>query len=172
MQTKRELRWLEPWFFALRRRDRRGWQRRGWFIAAIFGAMMGAWWLDLHYGKGPRFTPLHAVSLNLFVAIFLGFLPDLGRTSITVSDEGIGRVFIGHGIGASFWPYRELVKFSLVPRRGPGQSGSMLLLFTTNRLEALAVPPSVPSVELLEMLRSKGVTEIRPEIVATFRPSD
>ena len=171
MQPKRELRWFEPWFFALRRRDRRGWQRRGWVIAAIFGAMMGGWWLDVHYGKGPRFTPLHAISLNLFIAFFLGFLPDLGRTSITVTEEGIGRMFIGHGIGASFWPYRELVKFSLVPLRGPGQSGSLLVLFTAKGLEALAVPPSVPSEELLELLRSKGVTETRPATAATIEPT-
>lgn len=38
MQTKRELRWLEPWFFALRRRDRRGWQRRGW-VTTVTGLL-------------------------------------------------------------------------------------------------------------------------------------
>ena len=82
MSTGQQLRWREPWWFALRMRDRRGWQRKGWLIIAVFVAMMLGWYLDQRYGKGLRLALTGAILMCLGIAVFVGFLSDLGLSEI------------------------------------------------------------------------------------------
>lgn len=159
MTDERQLRWQEPWLFSLRMRDKRGWQLKGFLIVAVFTVMMVAWYLDQHYGKGLRIGFAGAIILNVGIAIFVGFLSDLGASEVQATDEGVVRAFYGHGIGASMWRYKDILRFSLVPSNVSGRPFSLLILVTRASIVILGVPDSVSAREIAEFFYRHGVQE-------------
>jgi hypothetical protein len=157
MPTEQQLRWREPWFFSMRMRDRRGWWRKTWLILAVFIAMMFGWYLDQRYGKGLRIGLTGAVFICIGIAIFVGFLPDLGLSEVQATDEGVARAFYGHGVGASLWRYPDILSFSFVPRKGSGKPFSFLILVTRAGSVALGVPDGVAQNDLVELFRRHGI---------------
>lgn len=114
--------------FSLRMRDRRGWQRRFWLIIAVFVAMMLGWYLDQRYGKGLRIGLVGAIFMCLGIAVFVGFLSDLGLSEVQATDDGVARAFYGHGVGASLWRYQDILTFSFIPRESSGKPFGLLIL--------------------------------------------
>ena len=121
MSVRQQLRWQEPWFFSLRMRDRRGWQRKGWLIVAIFVAMMVGWYLDQRYGKGLRIGLMGAIILCLGIAVFVssgkpfGLLILVMRASILVlgvpqrvSRSELVEFFRSHGVQEAQEPSHAL----------------------------------------------------------------
>jgi hypothetical protein len=159
MSDDRHLRWQEPWFFSLRMRDRRGWQRKGWLIVAVFVAMMVGWYLDQRYGKGLRIGLTGATFLCIGIAVVVGFLSDLGLSEVQATDDGVARAFYGHGVGASLWRYQDILTFSYMPRESSGRPFGILVLVMRANIVRLGVPASVSESELLELFRSHGVQE-------------
>src|SRR5438093_9002384 len=143
MSDGRQLRWQEPWFFSLRMRDRRGWQRKGYLIAAIFVAMMIGWYLDQRYGKGLRIGLTGAIILCLGIAVFVGFLSVLGLSEVQATDNGVARAFYGHGVGASLWRYQDILTFSFIPRECSGKPFGLLILVMRASVVILGVPDGV-----------------------------
>ncbi len=107
--TGERLRWREPWSFSLRMRDRSGWQRKGWLIAAVFVAMMVGWYLDQRYGNGLRIGLPGAFPLCLGIAVFIGFLNDLVVSEVQAGDEGVARAVYDHAIGAKPYRYEDML---------------------------------------------------------------
>ncbi|MDB6109476.1 MAG: hypothetical protein JWR69_1226 [Pedosphaera sp.] len=159
MSAGQQLRWQEPWLFSLRMRDRRGWQRKGWLIIAVFVAMILGWYLDQRYGKGLRIGLTGAMILSMAIAVFAGFLSDLGVSEVQATVDGVARAFYGHGVGASFWRYQDILTFSFVPRQGSGKPFGLLILMMRTSIVILGVPDRVSRSELVEFFRSHGVQE-------------
>ncbi len=154
-----QLRWQEPWLFSLRMRDRRGWQRKGWLIAGVFIAMMLGWYLDQRYGKGLRIGFTGAILMCLGIAVFVGFLSDLGLSEVQATDDGVARVFYGHGVGASLWRYKDIVAFSFLPSASSGKPFGLLILMMRAQIVILGVPDRVSPSELREFFQGHGVKE-------------
>ena len=159
MRTGQQLRWQEPWFFSLRMRDRRGWQRKAWLIVAIFIAMLLGWYLDQKYGKGPRFELTVAVVMSVGIAVFVGFLSDLGLSEVQTTDDGLARAFYGHNIGAAGWRYQDIVSFCFVPRESSGKPFGLLMLATRTGVVVLGVPDYMSRGDLVDFFHSHGVQE-------------
>src|SRR5215469_15361693 len=130
MTDGRQLRWREPWFFALRMRNRRGWQLRGLFTVAIFVVLMVGWYLDQNYGKGLRCGFAAAVVLCVGIAVFLVLLPDLGVSEVQGNDQGLARTNYSHAFSASLWRYQDILRFSFIPPHVSGRPFSLLVLMT------------------------------------------
>ncbi len=163
MTDGRQLRWQEPWLFTLRMRGRRGWQRKILLIVAVFGVMMVGWYLDRHYGRGLRIGLAGAVTLCIGIAIFVGFLPDLGVSEVRATDEGVARVFYGHGVGASLLRYQDILRFSFVPSNVSGRPFSLLILVLRTNIAILGVPNGVSRTEIVELFQRHGVQEARDD---------
>src|SRR5437870_1472434 len=159
MSAGKQLRWREPWFFSLRMRDRRGWQRKGWLIVAIFVAMMVGWYLDQRYGKGLRIGIAGAILLCLGIAVFVGFLNDLTFSEVQATDAGVARATYGHGVGAALWRYQDMLTFSFIPRESSGKPFGLLVLVMRASIVVLGVPEGVTRSELVEFFRSHGAQE-------------
>ena len=159
MSTGQQLRWQEPWLFSLRMRDRRGWKRKGWLIAAVFVAMMIGWYLDQRYGKGLRIGLTGAIMFNMGIAVFVGFLSDLGLSEVQATDDGVARAFYGHGVGASLWRYQDILTFSFISRESSGKPFGLLILVMRTSIAVLGVPDRVSRSELVEFFRQHGVQE-------------
>jgi len=159
MSTGQQLRWQEPWLFSLRMRDRRGWKRKGWLIAAVFVAMMIGWCLDQRYGKGLRIGLTGAIMFNMGIAVFVGFLSDLGLSEVQATDDGVARAFYGHGVGASLWRYQDILTFSFISRESSGKPFGLLILVMRTSIAVLGVPDRVSRSELVEFFRQHGVQE-------------
>lgn len=145
--------------FSLRMRDRRGWQRKALLIVAVFAVMMVGWYLDQHYGKGLRIGMAGAVFLSIGIAVFVGFLSDLGVSEVQATDEGVARAFYGHGIGASLWRYQDMLTFSFIPRESSGKPFGLLILVMHASIVILGVPDDVSGCELVDFFRRHGVQE-------------
>jgi hypothetical protein len=161
MSAGKQLRWQEPWFFALRMRDRSGWRRKGWLIVAVFVAMMTGWYLDQRYGKGLRIGLMGAIVLCLGIAVVVGFLNDLTLSEVQVGEEGVARAVYGHGIGAALWRYQNMLGFSFIP---PGRSGKpfgLLILVLRAGVVVLGVPERVSPGPLAECFCRHGVQEVQ-----------
>lgn len=157
MNTGKELRWREPWLFSLRMRDRRAWLRKLWLIIAVFAAMLAGWYLDQRYGKGPRMGFVGGVMMSIGIAVFVGFLTDLGLSEVQANDEGVARAFYGHGIGATLWRYPDILSFSFIPPESSGKPFGLLFLVTQQGVSVLGVPDDVASGDLIEFFLSHGV---------------
>jgi hypothetical protein len=144
-------------------RDRRGWQRKGLLIVAVFGVMMVGWYLDQNYGKGLRIGFGGVVFLCIGIAIFVGFLPDLGVSEVEATDEGVARAFYGHAVGASLWRYQDILHFSLVPSNVSGKPFSLLILRLRTNIAILGVPSGVSRTEIVEFFQRHGVQEARDD---------
>jgi hypothetical protein len=161
MSAGQQLRWREPWFFSLRMRDRTGWRRKGWLIAAVFVAMMVGWYLDQRYGKGLRIGPGGAILLCLGIAVFVGFLNDLVVSEVQATDEGVARAAYGHGVGAALYRYQDMLGFSFVPPAALGKSFGLLTLTMRARVVVLGVPDHLSPSQVAEFLRGHGVQEVQ-----------
>jgi hypothetical protein len=142
-------------------RDRRGWQRKGWLIVAVFMAMMAGWYLDQRYGKGLRIAPTGAIILCLGIAVFVGFLGDLTVSEVQATDEGVARATYGHGFGAALWRYPDISGFSFIPPGRSGKSFGLLYLVTRASVVVLGVSGRVSPGELAEFFRGHGVQELQ-----------
>jgi hypothetical protein len=140
-------------------RDKRGWQRKGWLIGAIFFAMMAGWYLDRHYGKGLGTELTVAVFLCFGIAVFVGFLSDIGLSEVQATDEAVARAYYGHGVGASFWRYQDILSFTLIPPERSGRSFGLMVLVMRTSTELVGVPASVSASELIEFFKRHGVRE-------------
>jgi hydrogenase/urease accessory protein HupE len=140
-------------------RDRRGWQRKGWLIAAVFVAMMIGWYLDQRLGKGLRIGLTGAIILCMGIAVFVGFLSDLGLSEVQATAGAVARAFYGHGVGASLWRYEDILTFSFIPRESSGNPFGLLILVMCVSTIVLGVPDRVSRSELVEFFRSRGVQE-------------
>jgi hypothetical protein len=160
MSTGQQLRWREPWFFSLRMRDRSGWKRKGWIIAAVFVAMMVGWHLDQRYGKGLRIGLGGAILLCLGIAVFVGFLNDLSVSEVQAGDEGVARAVYGHGVGAALCRYQDMLGFSFVPPAASGRPFGLLILTMRAAVVVLGVPDHLSQSRLTEFFRSHGVQEL------------
>jgi hypothetical protein len=172
MITGQQLRWREPWFFSLRMRDRRGWQRKGWLIAAVFVAMMLGWYLDQNYGKGLRIGVAGATVFNLFIAVFVGFLNHLIVSEVQAADDGVARAVYGHAIGAHLWRYKDMLSFSFIPPYASGKPFGLLIFVMRASVVVLGVPDRVCLRELAEFFRSHGIQEAQtpnPQVGANGR---
>jgi len=142
-------------------RDRRGWQRKAWLIVAVFVAMMVGWYLDQRYGKGLRIGLMGATILCLGIAGFVGFLNDLAVSEVQASEEGVARAVYGHGIGAAFYGYQDMLGFSFTPPGASGKPFGLLVLAMRAGLVILGVPDNLPPSQLAEFFRSHGVQEVQ-----------
>jgi hypothetical protein len=145
--------------FSLRMRDWRGWLRKALLIVVVFAAMMVGWYLDQHYGKGLRIGLTGAVFLCIGIAVFVGFLSDLGVSEIQATDEGVARAFYGHAVGASLWRYQDMLRFSFIPPESSGRPFGLLVLTTRASFVVLGVPDCVSGSELVDFFRRHGVQE-------------
>jgi len=158
-RDKKQLRWQEPPFFSLRMRDRRGWQRKGWLILAVFVAMMTGWYLDQRYGKGLRIGLGGAILMNIGIAVFVGFLSDIGISDVQANDQGIARAHYGHALGGSLWRYQNILRFSFLPREHSGKPFALLILVMHAEIVIIGVPNRMSGSEVVEFFRSHGVQE-------------
>lgn len=126
-------------------------------MVAIFIAMMIGWYLDQHYGKGPRIGTTGAILFCLGIAIFLGFLSDLGLSEVQITNKGIARAHYGHAIGAKLWRYDEILGFSFVSRENFGKPFALLILKLPAEIVILGVPDHVSDTQLIECFRFYGV---------------
>ena len=157
MKTGKRLRWQEPWFFTLRMRNRSGWRRKGYLMAAIFVAMMVGWYLDQHYGKGLRIGLPGALAFNLFIAIFLGLLNDLGAGQVEMGEEYIARSFVGHHLSARSWRYADIKGYSILSPTESGYEFGLLLLLTNSEVVTIGLPRDVRKEDLDEILAMHGI---------------
>ncbi|HWQ92023.1 MAG TPA: hypothetical protein VN673_10155 [Clostridia bacterium] len=161
MSTGQQLRWREPWFFSLRMRNRSGWKRKGWIIAAVFVAMMAGWYLDQRYGKGLRIGLSGAILLCLGIAVFVGFLNDLTVSEVQAGDEGVARAVYGHGVGAALYRYQDMLGFSFVPPAASGKPFGLLILTVRAGVVVLGVPDHLSQSRLTEFFQNHGVHELQ-----------
>jgi hypothetical protein len=141
----------------LRMRDRVGWRRKGCLMSAIFVAMMVGWYLDQNYGKGLRIGLLGALAFNLFIAIFVGLLNDLGTGQVELGEEYIARSFIGHHVSAKSWRYADMKGYSILSPAESGYEFGLLLLLTNSEVVTIGLPREVRKEELEEILMRHGI---------------
>src|SRR5262249_15615570 len=100
-----------------------------------------------------------AIFMCLGIAVFVGFLSDLGLSEVQASDDGVARAFYGHGVGASHWRYQDILTFSFIPPESSGKPFGLLILVMPRGVTILGVPDGVPGSELAELYRRHGVQE-------------
>jgi hypothetical protein len=155
------LTWKEPWLFAARTRDRRGWLARGTLAAIIFALMLAANNLDRIRGRGgPRLATPGAILLSAFVGLFLTAMldaPDLNR-EITISDDNINAVGVaGTHVSMSSWALGDVLWVRLIPPSELGRSFGAMEFFTRRYRVRLGVPASLSMSRIADVLHGQGM---------------
>jgi hypothetical protein len=160
------LTWKEPWLFAARTRDRRGWFARGALAAIIFAVMLAANNADRIRGRGgPRLGTPGAILFSAFIGLFLTAMldaPDLNR-EITISDDNINAVGVaGTHVSMSSWPLHDVLWVRLLPPQELGRSYGAMEFFTRRYRVRLGVPASSSMGRIAEVLHGQGIRVVLP----------
>jgi hypothetical protein len=155
------LTWKEPWLFAARTRDRRGWFARGTLAAIIFAVMLAANNVDRIRGRGgPRLGTPGAILFSAFIGLFLTAMldaPDLNR-EITISDDTINAVGVaGTHISMSTWALSDILWVRLIPPEELGRSFGAMEFFTRRYRVRLGVPASLSMSRIANVLHGQAI---------------
>ena len=154
------LTWREPWLFAARTRDRRGWMRRAALALLVASLMMIAFSADMNRGGRAKFSWAGAVLMSAFVGAFLTSLldaADLNR-DITISDDSINSFGnAGQHFSMSTWALRDVKWVRLIPPEEFGRSFGAMEFQAGRTLVRVGVPASLSMARIADVLHSQGI---------------
>jgi hypothetical protein len=155
------LTWREPWLFAARTRDRRGWLRRGALALLISAGMMVGFAADKNLGRRANVPWAGGVLISVLIGAFLTSMldaPDFNR-DVTISDDNINSIGIaGPHVSMSTWALRDVQWVRLIPPEEFGRSFGAMEFQTGRYWVRVGVPASMPMARIADVLHSQGVS--------------